>query len=71
MIKPETQIFELMIDLLKIKKDEGIFIDDRQKNVDAGNKFGIKSLLYINNEELTKDLKKIDNEIQNNKNFIK
>lgn len=56
MIKPDPQIFDKMINLLKIDKNEAIFIDDRQYNVDAGNKLGIKSLLFTSNDKIKKDL---------------
>lgn len=58
-IKPDPKIFEKMINLLKIDKSEAVFIDDRQYNVDAANKFGIKSLLFISNDKLKKDIKNL------------
>lgn len=46
-----------------VDKKEVIFIDDRQKNVDGGNNFGIKSILYKTNEELLQDFRRLGIEI--------
>jgi len=59
MIKPDIKIYRKALELLKLKNNEMIFIDDRQKNVDGGEKAGIKSLLFTSNEKLLEDLKKL------------
>lgn len=59
-IKPDPKIYQIALDLFKIKPEEAIFIDDRQKNVDGGKRIGIKSLLYTNNLMLVKDLRNYD-----------
>lgn len=56
MIKPQKEIFQKMLDLLDMKKDEVIFIDDRQENIDGAIKFGIKALPFISPEKLKEDL---------------
>lgn len=56
MIKPDAEIFLKMIDLLGIKPEEAIFIDDRQYQVDGAKKLGIKAFLYKDNNTLIKDL---------------
>lgn len=56
MIKPEPEIFQKMLDLLQVNKDEVIFIDDRDYQVAGAKAFGIKTFLYTSNEQLVKDL---------------
>lgn len=56
MTKPNPKFYELMLSIGGIDASEAIFIDDRQINVDAGNNFGIKSLLFTDAPTLEKDL---------------
>jgi putative hydrolase of the HAD superfamily len=56
MIKPEKEIYLATLNLLKVKSEEEIFIDDRQKNVDGGESVGIKSLLFTTTKKLREDL---------------
>lgn len=46
MQKPNEQIYELLIKRFNLNKKETVFFDNTQKNVDAGNRVGIKSVLY-------------------------
>ena len=55
-IKPEKQIYQISLDMLKIKSEEAIFFDDRQTNIDGGEKVGIKSFLFTTNQKLREDL---------------
>lgn len=57
MIKPDPDFFELLVKKSGVKKSEIIFTDDRKENVDASNNFGIKSIQFLNAEQLIKDLK--------------
>ena len=63
MIKPNSEIFEKILEKLNIKPEEAIFIDDRQMHVDGAEKVGIKSFLFKNNEQLVSDLQKFGVEI--------
>ncbi len=56
-IKPEKKIYKISLGMLKIKPEEAIFIDDRQRNVDGGESVGIKSFLFTTNQKLKEDLK--------------
>ncbi|MEA3429804.1 MAG: HAD hydrolase-like protein [Nanoarchaeota archaeon] len=49
-------IYEIAVDLAKVKSEEILFIDNNQKNLDNAAKLGIKTLLYKNNEQLKKEL---------------
>ena len=57
--KPDKKIYLIALNLLKLKPNEAVFIDDRQYNVDGGEEVGIKSLLFVSNEQLIKDLKNL------------
>ena len=46
MQKPNEQIYELLIKRFNLRKEETVFFDNAQRNVDAGNKVGIKSVLF-------------------------
>ena len=55
-IKPEKEIYQISLNSLNIKPEEAIFFDDRQKNVDGGEKVGIKSFLFTTNQKFREDL---------------
>jgi HAD superfamily hydrolase (TIGR01509 family) len=55
-IKPQKEIFQKMLDLLMLKKNEVIFIDDRQMHIDGATRFGIKALLFTSTDKLIQDL---------------
>ena len=44
--KPNTEIYELLIKRFNLRKEETVFFDNTQRNVDAGNRAGIKSILF-------------------------
>ncbi len=55
-IKPEKKIYLTAVNLLGVKPEEAIFIDDRQSNIDGGKNAGIKSLLFTTNQQFIEDL---------------
>lgn len=56
LVKPNKEIYELLIQRYKLNKDKTIFFDDSLKNVQAGNEFGIKSIQFKNVEDIIKAL---------------
>lgn len=44
--KPESEIYIKLLNKYNLKKEETIFFDDRQKNVDIGNRLEIKSIKF-------------------------
>ncbi len=62
-IKPNPEIFKKMLDMLNIKPEEAVFVDDRQTNIDGAKKVGINAILFVDNDQLIKDLKKFKVEI--------
>ena len=55
-IKPDKKIYELIIDKYGLNKDETIFFDDRQKNVDVAIEAGIKSILFKSVEDIESNI---------------
>lgn len=56
LIKPYPAIYTLLIDKFKLKKDETIFFDDKEKNVIAANNIGIKSIVFNSIEDIKNNL---------------
>jgi len=56
--KPNRKFFELPLKELKLKPEECIFIDDKQRNIDAAEKIGLKGILFKNNDQLKQNLAK-------------
>lgn len=54
--KPDQDIYELLIDKYNLNKEECIFFDDANRNVEMGNKLGIKSILYKDIDDLKSNL---------------
>ena len=56
--KPNPESYQYVIDKLKVKPGEAIFIDNNKEYVDAAEECGIKGILYKNVEGLVKELAK-------------
>lgn len=54
--KPNLKFYEILIKKYNLKKEECIFFDDKQKNVDVGNSLGIKSIKFNNIEDIKNNL---------------
>lgn len=57
--KPEARIYRILINKLKIPPREIVFIDDHQSCLNGAKKLGIKTILFKNNNQLIRDLKKL------------
>ena len=57
--KPDIKVFARALHEMKVKGSECVLIDDKQINVDAAKEFGMKTILYTDNKQLMKDLKKL------------
>lgn len=56
LLKPEKEIYNLLIENYNLIPEQTIFIDDSLENVKAAEEVGIKGILYLNSEELYKQL---------------
>jgi epoxide hydrolase-like predicted phosphatase len=57
--KPDIKIYARAISSLGLKGSECIFIDNKKSNLVPAKEFGMKTILYKDNEQLFKDLKKL------------
>ncbi|HVF96639.1 MAG TPA: HAD family phosphatase [Flavisolibacter sp.] len=56
MRKPFPEFYQLLLDRFHINKEEAVFIDDNLRNAEAAEKFGIKTIRFLNPAQLQKDL---------------
>lgn len=49
--KPNRQIYERLLERYGLKAEECVFIDDRKENVEAGEKVGIRGIVFENCEQ--------------------
>lgn len=56
MAKPQKEIYELLLKRYQLKREEVIFFDDKLKNVEMGNKLGIKSILYKTKKDIEENI---------------
>ena len=63
MTKPDKEIFQYTIKKAGCKPEEIIFIDDGLNNIRSARELGIVGIKFINNEELIKELKNLNVEI--------
>jgi HAD superfamily hydrolase (TIGR01509 family) len=60
MTKPGKDIFEYTLNKLQIQASEAIFVDDRKVNTDAAESYGIKSLLFTDNDIFIRQLHELN-----------
>lgn len=56
LIKPDYDIYNLLINRFNLDKKETIFFDDKEKNVVAANNVGIKSFVFTSIEDIEHNL---------------
>ncbi len=61
--KPEREIYELALQILHVKPDEALFVDDLPENVEGANNVGIHGILFKNKDILLQDLQKLGVEV--------
>ena len=55
-IKPDTAIYELLLDRYGLKAEECVFLDDTEKNLVTAGEMGIHTILFQNREQAVKEL---------------
>lgn len=58
-IKPEPEIYQLLINRYHLVPSECVFLDDLQQNLDGAAKFGIHTILFKNQADAIEELKKL------------
>lgn len=56
--KPESKSYEIVLDYLKCKPAEVIFLDDNLNNIQGAEKFGMATILVTSIEQMKHDLQK-------------
>ncbi len=56
--KPDPKIFKLILKKLKVRPHEAVFIDNQKWNIGAAKKLGIQTILFRDNKQVFKQLKK-------------
>lgn len=59
MVKPDPQIYEILLDKYNIDRKKAVFIDDRQLNVDGAEAVGLKAILFEDYEKTSAKLLEI------------
>ena len=62
LLKPDPAIYKTLLDRYDLKAEESVFIDDNINNVKGAIAVGMKSIHFINVEQLSKDLKELLNQ---------
>lgn len=57
LIKPDSEIYEYILNTYNINADEAVFIDDSKANIDAAREVGINTILFTDRESVLKELK--------------
>lgn len=57
--KPDKRAFKIMLNSLKSRPEESIFVDDSPKNIRAAEELGLMSILFQSAPQLKKDLSKL------------
>ena len=58
--KPEKKIYLIALKRLKLKPKECVFIDDFKLVLDPAKKLGMKTILFRNNKQMIRDLRKLN-----------
>lgn len=57
MIKPDKEIFQLLLDRYGLKAEDSLFIDDNADNIEAAREMGFNVIHFKNSEGLKRELK--------------
>lgn len=57
--KPDLRIYQILLERYGLKAEECVFIDDRKENIEAGEKVGIRGIVFENCEQARKCLTEI------------
>ena len=58
--KPDEKVFEVLLQRYGLKPEECLFFDDKQRNVDAARKLGLRAEVFLNKETVTSTLRELE-----------
>ena len=59
LIKPEPEIYQLLLKRYGLKAEESVFLDDTLKNVEAAEEQGIHGIHFLTKEQAEEELRKL------------
>jgi putative hydrolase of the HAD superfamily len=59
LIKPDSRIYQLLLDRYHLIPDECVFLDDKKENCEAAEKMGIYAIPFTTKENAIEELKKL------------
>ena len=62
LLKPDPAIYKTLLDRYNLKAEESVFIDDNINNVKGAIDMGMKSIRFVNAEQLSKELNDLLNQ---------
>ncbi|MFU7514395.1 HAD family hydrolase [Clostridium sp. HCS.1] len=63
LLKPESDIYKLILEKYNLNPSETIFVDDMKANIEGADKLGIKTILFKGAKELKEELNNFNIEI--------
>jgi 2-haloacid dehalogenase len=57
-VKPDPEIFQILLRRINRKADECLFIDDSRPNVEAAAALGFHTIVYVSPEQLERELER-------------
>lgn len=58
-IKPQPEIYQILIERYKFVPEEAVFMDDLEANIKGAQKAGIQTILFQNEEQAKKELREL------------
>lgn len=59
LIKPQPEIYELLLNRYHLTAEESVFLDDTERNLPPAREFGIKTILFANKEQAVQELEEL------------
>ena len=59
LLKPDSRIYQILLDRYNLQADESIFIDDSPANVEAAAKLGFKAVLFDDISNVTEKIQEL------------
>lgn len=59
LIKPQTEIYQLLLDRYGLIAQESVFLDDTEKNLPPASALGIRTILFKDREQAVEELEKL------------
>ena len=56
LLKPDYDIYNLILDKYNLNKNETVFFDDKEKNVIAANEIGLKAFKFISIADISRNI---------------